>query len=410
MSSIKKGSRSTQIVIMAAGEGSRMRPLTETRPKVMLPVVGKPMLEHLVEGCREAGYSDLIIITGYYGEKVREYFGDGGALGVRIRYVSQRRAQGTADALKQAVPLLDGPFMLLNGDIMLRAGDISLLGASQATTLSLTQPASVEGMGVVELEGERVVRLHEKSANPPTCLANAGAYYFTTDIFAALERTTRSPRGEFEITDTIQLLIDGGVPVLHRFLTSWRDIGYPWELLAANEELSAKTTSQIDGVVEPGVVIKGAIAIGEGSTVRSGSYITGPAVIGKHCDIGPNCYIRPFTSIGDHCHIGAGVEIKNSIIMAGTKVPHLSYVGDSVIGENCNLGAGTQVANLRFDRRNVQILGRDSGRHKLGVIMGDGVSTGVNACINPGTVIGSYALIGPGAVVSGRVAAGARVF
>ncbi len=395
---------------MAAGEGSRMRPLTATRPKVMLPVAGKPMLEHLILECCRAGVSQFILIVGYHQEDVRAYFGAGKAWDVNIRYVTQRCPQGTADALLQALPLLDGPFLLLNGDIMLKAADVASLLGSQATTMSLIELPDVSGMGVVELDGELVTRLHEKSLDPPTKLANAGAYYFTPEIYITLNATPRSARGEYEITDTIQMMIDSSVPVRYQLLTAWRDVGYPWELLSANEELLKETVPGIAGVVEPGVTLQGAVAIGSGSVIRTGAYIVGPVVIGRNCDIGPNCFVRPFTSIGDHCHIGAGVEIKNSIIMAHSKIPHLSYVGDSVIGENCNLGAGTQVGNLRLDRGNIRVQDRDTGRRKLGVMMGDGVSTGVNASINPGTTIGAKAIIGPGALASGDIAANARVF
>ena len=156
------------------------------------------------------------------------------------------------------------------------------------------------------------------------------------------------------------------------------------------------------------VVLKGAVAIGEGSRVRSGAYIEGPVIIGDHCDIGPNCFIRPATAIGDGCHIGAGVEIKNCIIMNGSKVPHLSYVGDSVIGENCNLGAGTKVANLRLDKRDIRVRGVETGRRKLGAIIGDNVQTGINVSINVGTLIGNDVFIGPGRTVSGDIQSNTR--
>jgi len=388
-----------------------MRPLTGTRPKVMLPVAGKPMLEHLLVECPKAGITDFVFVVGYRDDRVREYFTDGNNWGVRISYIMQRRPAGTADALRQAVPLIDGrSFLLFNGDIMLRASDITPLLQAEQTTLSLIELEDVTGKGVVETEGAHVVRLHEKSFNPPTRLANAGVYYFTPEVFPALEKTTRSPRGEFEITDTIQLMIDASHPVGYRMVSTWRELSYPWDLLTANEELLTGLVPGVEGTVEEGAVLKGPVSVGRGSVVCSGSYIVGPVIIGAGCDIGPNCYLRPATVIGDNCHIGASVEIKNSIIMSGTKVPHLSYVGDSVIGENCNLGASTQMANLRLDRGGVRVNGHDTGRTKIGVFMGDGVSTGINSCINPGTLIGHGATIGPGAVVSGTVAPGAKVF
>ncbi|HMK46308.1 MAG TPA: glucose-1-phosphate thymidylyltransferase, partial [Methanocella sp.] len=145
----------------------------------------------------------------------------------------------------------------------------------------------------------------------------------------------------------------------------------------------------------------------------SGAYIVGPCIIGENCDIGPNCFVRASTSIGDDVHIGNAVEIKNSIIMNGTKIGHLSYVGDSVIGERCNFGAGTKVANLRLDEKTITVIidGKkvDSGRRKLGCIMGDGVHTGIGSLINVGTSIGAGASIGPGVLAKGEIKAGGRL-
>ena len=151
------------------------------------------------------------------------------------------------------------------------------------------------------------------------------------------------------------------------------------------------------------MVIRGTVSIGSETVVRSGSYIVGPVVIGDNCDIGPNCYIRPYTAIGNNCHIGSAVEVKNSIIMNGSKIPHHNYVGDSVIGERCNLGAGTKIANLRLDKNEIWIAGKNTGRRKLGAIIGDNVDTGINSNINVGCMIGNNSQIGPGAIASGII-------
>lgn len=398
------------IVILAAGEGARMRPLTGTRPKTMLPVAGKPILEHLLTECIAANASDFIIVVGYHDETVRNYFTDGSEWGVRIRYAIQRQPAGTADALRQASHFLDAAFVLLNGDIMLKSNDILPLIEAETNLLSAVELTNVEGKGVIEAQGGRVIRLHEKSTHPPTRLANAGAYHFTGDILEFTRNTPLSPRGEYEITDTVQALIDAGIAVGYRTVSTWSELSYPWDLLQANESALANCLASADGIIEPGVTINGTVIVGSGSLIRAGSYITGPVKIGRNCVIGPNCCIRPATDIGDDCHIGSGVEIKNSIIMSGTKIPHLSYVGDSVIGENCNLGAGTQIANLRLDKQTIVVNGINTGRHKLGGIFGDGVVTGINASINPGTMVGHQARIGPGATVKGVIAPGARVY
>ncbi|MEM2908321.1 MAG: DapH/DapD/GlmU-related protein, partial [Candidatus Hadarchaeales archaeon] len=234
-------------------------------------------------------------------------------------------------------------------------------------------------------------------------LANAGIYIFTPEIFDAVKKTKKSKRGEYELTTSIQILIDKGKKILVSPINLWADIGRPWDLLIANEYFLKGQKGEIRGKVEHGAYIEENVYVGEGSRIRSGSYIEGPTYIGNGCDIGPNCYIRPCTSIGDNVRVGNGVEIKNSIIMDGTHIAHLSYVGDSVIGSNCNLGAGTTIANLRLDEEEVKmkISGKvvSTGRRKLGTILADNVKTGVNCMINPGVKIGPNAAIGPGAVV-----------
>jgi UDP-N-acetylglucosamine diphosphorylase/glucosamine-1-phosphate N-acetyltransferase len=265
-------------------------------------------------------------------------------------------------------------------------------------------------MGVIEVEKGKVTRIYEKSANPPTNMANAGLYLFTPDIFEAIEKTGKSPRDEYEITDSIQVLIDSSKTVSYLVINEWMDLSYPWHLLLANEKQLAGLEPRCTGEVEPNVVMKGAVSIGQGTVVRSGSYIVGPVIIGQNCEIGPNCYIRPSTAIGNNCHIGAAVEVKNSIIMSGTKIPHFNYVGDSVIGENCNLGAGTKIANLKLDKSNIKVNGIDTKRRKLGAILGDRVQTGINSSINVGTLIGNNSFIGPGALAHGIIAPGSRIF
>jgi bifunctional UDP-N-acetylglucosamine pyrophosphorylase/glucosamine-1-phosphate N-acetyltransferase len=181
-------------------------------------------------------------------------------------------------------------------------------------------------------------------------------------------------------------------------------------LLSANESLLKGLEPQNQGVVEENVVLKGTVRIGRGTVIHPNSYIIGPVVIGEDCEVGPNCYIRPSTAIGDDCHIGNSVEVKNSIIMSGTKLPHHNYIGDSIIGEDCNLGAGTKIANLRLDKGDIAVGGLKTGRRKLGAIIGDGVQTGINASINAGSLIGSNTFIGPGAVASGVILSGSRIF
>lgn len=397
-------------VILAAGEGSRMRPLTYTRPKVMLPIANKPILEHLLIEAIAADIKEFIFVVGYHDDAVLDYFGDGGRWNVQIDCVKQRRQMGTADALRMVADLTAGDFLLMNGDIIIGRRDIKEVAARKGATLAVIEVNNTQGLGVVEVKKGRVVRIYEKEETPPSRLANAGLYLLTPEIFDAISRTGKSPRGEYELTDSLMLLMEARHNIACHTIDHWLDISYPWDLLTANETLMADLKVQNSGEVEENVVIKGPVAIGKNTIVRSGSYIIGPAIIGENCDIGPNCYIRPCTAIGDNCHIGNAVEVKNCIIMRNTNLPHHNYAGDSVIGEGCNFGAGSKIANLRLDRKAVWVEGIDTGRQKLGAIIGDMVETGINASINVGSMIGDHTFIGPGAVVSGVISPESRIF
>jgi UDP-N-acetylglucosamine diphosphorylase/glucosamine-1-phosphate N-acetyltransferase len=399
-----------KVVILAAGEGTRMRPLTSMRPKVMLPLANKPILEHLLVQAKKAGIRNYIFVVGYHDEQVREYFSNGEKWEVNIGYCSQRKQLGTADAVKMVEDSVDGNFLLINGDVIVKSQDLEKIVESKYTTLGVIKVEDTRNLGVVELKGDKVIRIHEKTEKPPSNMANAGTYFFTPEIFSAISWTSKSPRGEYEITDSLQLMIDEGHDVFYKEISYWLDLSYPWDLLPANEFLLKGIESQTLGEIEDNVVMKGAVSIGKDTVIRSGSYIVGPVIIGRNCDIGPNCYIRPYTSIGNGCHIGGAVEVKNSIIMKGSKIPHHNYVGDSIIGEECNLGAGTNIANLRLDKKDIWAANMDTKRRKLGAIIGDRVETGINACINVGSIIGNNTHIGPGAIVSGVISPDSRLF
>jgi bifunctional UDP-N-acetylglucosamine pyrophosphorylase/glucosamine-1-phosphate N-acetyltransferase len=392
-----------QCVVLAAGEGKRMRPLTAKRPKVMLPLANKPMAGHLLWAAREAGIRDFIFVVGYEEQEVREYFGDGSDFGVRIRYVTQRHQKGTADALCAAENLIDGPFLMMNGDMVVKSQDIAGIMENTPPCMGIYQSDHPWDYGVVMMEKNQVTGLEEKSDQPESTLINAGMYLLTPGIFSLLKEVTSSPRGEFELTDALMAYIDHheltGYP-----LSSWLDVGYPWDLLDANAVLLNHIESANAGTVEEGVQIRGVVSIGKGSLVKSGTYIEGPCIIGEDCRIGPHAYIRGATSIGAGCHIGHSTEIKNSVIMKNTKIPHFNYLGDSVVGSGCNFGAGTKVANLRHDHNTVKIHGIDTRRSKMGAVIGDDVRFGINCSINVGTVIGSRVSVAPHCFVEGWIA------
>ncbi len=401
-------------VILAAGEGRRMRPLTYTRPKVMLPVANKPILEYVVEALAKAGIRDIVIVVGYKDNVIRDYFNDGKNWNVKIKYVFQKRSLGTAHALMVASHLLNDDFLMLNGDSIVSREDIKRVVDSEYAAIAVTEVKDPKNYGVVEVESDKVKRIVEKPENPTANTVNAGIYRFTPEILDFVEKTPLSKRGEYEITDTIQLAINSGVEFKAVKIDTWIDVGYPWQLLDANEFLLKRQEMEVRGEVEEGAHITGNVAVGEGTVIKAGAYIVGPVIIGKNCVVGPNCFIRPYTSIGDNCHIGNAVEIKNSIIMSNTNVPHLNYVGDSVVGENCNFGAGTKIANLRLDGGVVYAKTENgkisTGRRKFGAVVGDNVKTGINVSINVGSMIGNDVFVAPSAVVDGYVKPHSRVF
>lgn len=391
-------------MILAAGKGTRLEPITAGIQKVMLPLGPKPILHHLIDAVKDAGITEITLLVGHLEEQIREYFGDGSKFGVDIKYITQKERLGTAHAVEQAD--FDEDFLVLNGDALISSEGIKDIVSAHdsAATLALTEVEDPQHYGVVEVHDGKVLKIVEKPQEFDLNLANIGIYAYSPAIFDAIKKTKKSRRGEYEITSSIEFLINENEFVRGVEIRGmWLDIGNPWNYLDANKEVLGELKSDVSGTVEDGVTIKGELILGEGSLIKSGTYIEGPASIGKNTIVGPNAYLRKFSTIGDNCYIGNGVEIKNSIIMDGTKVPHLSYVGDSIIGMNCNLGAGTLVGNLRLDNKNVKmkIKGElvDSGRRKLGCVIGNNTKIGLNVMINSGRQIGNNCMIGPGVVV-----------
>ncbi|NYT18298.1 MAG: NTP transferase domain-containing protein, partial [Methanobacteriales archaeon] len=220
-------------IILTAGEGTRMRPLTLTRPKTMLPVGGKPLLQYNLEALRDAGVKDITLVVGYYQEVVEEYFQDGEKFGVKIEYVTQEERLGTAHAIATAGSSMNEEVIILNGDILVQSQVIkSLIEKYQRTNcdtiLTLTEVDDPSSFGVVELQNDKITDIIEKPdpGKAPTNLINAGIYLFTPKIFEAIKKTSKSPRGEYEITDSIKIQIHGGEEVLGlTFQDRWIDIG-----------------------------------------------------------------------------------------------------------------------------------------------------------------------------------------
>ena len=399
-------------VVLAAGEGTRLQPLTFTRSKHMIFIAGKPMLEYLLTALRDGGITEVFIVISHYKEMVQNYFGDGKKWNLKIQYMPQKELLGTANAIAVTEEYTGcDRFLVVYGDLLINSSVIkSALRKHVETGLDTLSAVPVKNplhYGVVTLKNGMVEEIVEKpkAGTIRSNLVNAGVYVFSGEIFEEIRKTSRSVRGEYEITDTIKQLLDRKIKIASNTVSSedWMDIGQPWDLLEANQRILERMPSNIRGKVEDGAHVIGTLTLKEGARVRSGAYIEGPAYIDTGSDIGPNCYIRPSTSIGKNVRIGNACEVKNSLIMDETHLGHLSYVGDSIIGQNCNLGAGTITANLRFDKGTVKVKIKeqltDSGLTKLGVIMGDNVQTGIGSRVMPGVKIGPDSWIGPNAVL-----------
>ncbi len=242
----------------------------------------------------------------------------------------------------------------------------------------------------------------EKPADPPTNLANAGAYAFPATAREWLD-VPESERGEHEITDVVSRAIEE-TQVSVVSCERWLDVGRPWELLEANEWKLADCSRRLDGDIAADATIQGNVVVESGAEIRSGVVIEGPALVRSGATVGPNAYIRGHTVIGPDASVGHAVEIKNSLLFADAAVNHLSYVGDSILGEETNFGAGTTVANLRHDDQPVRMTVKgervSTGRRKFGVVVGDGAKTGINTSLNAGVVLGIDARTKPGEAVT----------
>jgi len=401
-------------VVLAAGKGVRLWPLTENRSKHMIPVAGKPIVEHVISAIRSAGIRSIVLVTRYRSELVKKHIGNGSKLGVTVDYVDQPDISGTASAISMARDQVgSNDFLVAYGDLVVTPRAIKRVvdtyrKKGRKPTIGLIPVSRPESYGMAKVSGDLLTEIIEKpsQSQSPSNLANTGIYVLNPTIFDHLQTTLRSGRGEFEITDTISSLAKTGTPVAWARIdpSDWQDIGKPWDVLAANARLLARSKRRIAGRIEEGAKVTGQVTIEKGALIRTGTVIEGPARIGEGAVIGPLAHIRAGTCVGKRSAIGAFCEVKNSIIMDHTKIPHLSYIGDSIIGEHCNLAAGTMVANLKLSDNTVRMRIKDSlvdtGLRKLGIVTGDNVRTGINASFMPGIRIASGAVIPACSVVS----------
>ena len=393
-----------QTVVLAAGEGTRMRPLTAAQPKPMLPVAGAPLLEHTLDRAVAAGADRLVVVVGYESDRVEEHFGNQHG-GVDLDYAVQTEQRGTADAVSAAAPLLDDdPFVVLNGDALYDQASLDTLYSNGPAVGSyrVDNPSAYGVLQLADADDSRVTGVVEKPANPESNLINTGAYVFPAAAHDLLNVET-SERGELELTDVLEAVCNQFSVTAVPF-DRWLDVGRPWELLAANEWLLESVSPRLDGEVHENATLDGPVVVEDGATIKAGVTIEGPVYVDSGATVGPNAYVRGSTYLAPETKVGNAVEVKNSILMADATVGHLSYVGDSVLGQRVNFGAGTKVANLRHDGEPVSLTVKgervSTGRRKLGVIVGDDAKTGINTSLNAGVVLGTGTTTRPGEVLT----------
>lgn len=388
-------------VVLVAGKSTRTYPLTATKPKALLKVANKRILSYTLDAL-EGKVREVILVVNYKKEMIQELYGSS-YKSLKLTYVNQKETKGTGHAVLQAEEAVGkSQFLVLVGDDYFDKRDIDLL-SKQNRALLAQEVEHPELYGVVTVnEKNQLVAIEEKPTSPASKVVNIGCYIVNYEIFQYLKKLKKSKRGEYELTDAVTAWAKqepfGVVKAQH-----WQPITYPWHILDANKKLLAQIKFKNEGKIEQGVTIHGTVQIGKGTILKSGTYMEGPVVIGENCRIGPNCYIRPETTLGNSVKVGNAVEIKNSVVGDSTSIGHLSYVGDSVIGDQVNFGAGTIIANLRHDDAGIksEVNGNliDSGRRKLGTIIGDNVHTGIHTSIYPGRKLGPETTTRPGEIV-----------
>ncbi len=333
-------------ILLAGGHGTRLRPLTYIGNKHMLPVANKPIISYGLEYLRKAGISEIATILGPMKEGVEKFLGDGSKFGVNITYIDQPDPKGIAHAISLAEDFIGGDsFVVYLGDNILKGGikeyvkkfqnekeidEILLLYRIQNVSLA-------RRFGIAEIKNNKVIKVIEKPKEPTSDLTMPGVYFFRPIIFDAIKELKQSDRGELEITESIQKLIDWGCKVVPEVIDGWwKDTGLPEDILDANRLVLDEIKADVKGVMDDSV-IRGRVIIGENSMI-SNSMLKGPSIIGDNCTVS-NAYIGPYTSVGNDCAI-ENTEVEDSIIMEHAKITSSGRIVDSLIGESAVIKTG----------------------------------------------------------------------
>ncbi|MDE1841716.1 MAG: glucose-1-phosphate thymidylyltransferase [Thaumarchaeota archaeon] len=324
-------------IILHGGHGTRLRPLTHAGPKQLLPIGNKPMSQYALEDLKDAGITDIGVIIGdVYPEKVKEFYGDGSKFGVKITYIYQDKPAGISHAIRLCKDFIGNDrFIVYLGDNILRKGLVDYTKKFQSSSadsmILLCEVDDPSRFGIAELDGKNIKKIMEKPKNPPSNLAVIGVYFLTPKIFDIIDTLKPSWRGELEITEALQLLMEKGNTIEYDIVTGWwKDTGTPEDILHANQLVLDTIGTQNQFRIDKDTQIQGNIAIGKNTHISRDSFITGPAIIGDNCNIGPAARIGPHVSIGNNCSLKQ-CDVENSIIMADCKIDAKIIISDSII-------------------------------------------------------------------------------
>ncbi|MFH0967524.1 MAG: sugar phosphate nucleotidyltransferase [Methanobacteriota archaeon] len=346
-----------QAVILAAGEGTRLRPLTQNRPKALLPVANRPILEHLVESLLKCGIRDIIVVVGYRKEQVMRHLI---RLPVPVTVVEQKDQIGTAHALLCAKHLIKGDVLVLPGDNYIDPSSIKETLRVQNSML-ITTHMHPSNFGVVTIDDGYVTAIAEKPAHANRMTVSCGVYHLSGHLLGKIT--------EQSFSEAVTSFIAAGERISAVYAHEWQDAIYPWDLIHMNERLLRGTAPSREGVISGSAIIEGQVSIGRGSIIAPYSTIRGPVVIGENCTIGPHVVILPGTSIGSRVTIEPFTVVGNSLVMDDCRIASHTTIASSVLGEACTLGDHTVVTSTTGFLN----LGKEPVRSSCGVIMGNGV-------------------------------------
>jgi UDP-N-acetylglucosamine diphosphorylase/glucosamine-1-phosphate N-acetyltransferase len=388
-----------QAVILAAGEGQRLRPFTVTRPKVMLEIGGKPILQYTIEALAQNGIRQIILVVGYRKEQIYDRFGTGEKLGVAITYVTQEKQLGTAHALAQTKSVVGDVFLVLPGDNLVDAQTIAEFITVEPPAILLKQVPDARRYGVAATDGRALKEIIEKPAEARTNRVNTGIYSFSRSIFDFIE-------SELDIPDVVNKMLTAGITV-NAIETegTWLDVVYPWDVMKLNGTILERVATRVGGTIEAGVSLKGSVSIGDGTMIRSNTYIVGPVLIGANCEIGPNVCILPATSLGDNVSVSPFTIVENSVIGDDVSIGPTCIVQDSIVDKGTAIGGHFTACRGGAD---VKV---DDEYHSInvGAMIGTGCSISSGVVARPGAILGNYCIVQPMKMVSGKFPDRARI-